>query len=95
MATAYTPITPLAQVRALYRRLDERAQLSIMLDLIQGADGNLDRSDAFIDALQPVDAAFDDAWADLENAADDSMFDGACRIGEELPGAALFGGFRP
>ena len=71
----HTPITPLAQVRALYRLLDERAQLAIMCDLIQGGDCNLDRSDGFVDALQPVDAAFDDAWADLENAADDSAFD--------------------
>ncbi len=62
--------TALEQVRALYRLLDERDQLSILCDLASGGHKNLDQSDDFIDALGPVADALDGAWADLEAAAD-------------------------
>jgi hypothetical protein len=63
--TIQTPITALDQVRAMYHKLSQADQLSIMCDLIQGGHRDLNRSDAFIDALIPVDRAFVDAWAEL------------------------------
>lgn len=70
-------ITALDQVRAMYRKLSQADQLSIMCDLIQGGHRDLNRSDAFIDALMPVDKAFDDAWdelkADSEGYPDDGI----------------------
>lgn len=100
--TAHTPAnaTPLEQARALYRLLDERDQLALLCDLIQGGDGNLSRSDDFIDALIPVDSAFDEAFADLENAADDAQYEGlhpdllAQSFGLELPTMSIFGAVR-
>lgn len=63
--TIQTPITALDQVRAMYRKLSQADQLSIMCDLIQGGHRDLNRSDAFIDGLMPVDAAFVAAWPEL------------------------------
>ena len=100
MPCAPLPVTSaLDKGRALYRLFDERAQLTLLCDLIQGNDGNLDRSDAFIDALEPVAAAFGDSWADLENAADDAALDPTAEdtssyFAPEAPSAAVFGGVR-
>lgn len=58
-------ITALDQVRSLYRKLSQDDQLAIMCDLIQGGHRDLNRSDAFIDGLMPVDAAFVAAWPEL------------------------------
>lgn len=84
-------MAPHDQIRALYAKLDERAQLSLLIDLIQGSD-NLNRSDGFIDALMPVDAAFGDAFADLDNAADDAFFtDTRPSFGMQHPDSPSFG----
>ena len=58
-------ITALDQVRAMYHKLSQADQLSIMCDLIQGGHRDLARSDAFIDALMTVDKAFEAAFAEL------------------------------
>ena len=74
--------TALEQVRALYRLLDERDQLSILCDLASGGHKNLDQSDAFIDALMPVDDALTEAWASLEAAAEEAASEnGAYGVG--------------
>lgn len=58
--------TPLEQIRALYGRLSESDQASIMCDLIQGGHVDVRRSDDFIDALYDLDKAFDAAWSNLQ-----------------------------
>ncbi len=62
---AVTKITALDQVRALFHKLSQADQLSLMSDLIQGGHRDLARSDAFIDALMTVDKAFEAAFAEL------------------------------
>lgn len=54
----------LSAIRAQYSRLSEADQLSLLSDLLEGHRA-LDRSDDFIDAMQPVDAAFGDAYEAL------------------------------
>ena len=62
---AHTTISPLDTIRELYRGLSMDDQLALMSDLIQGGHRDLNRSDAFIDGLMPVDAAFVAAWPEL------------------------------
>ncbi len=49
--------------------LSERDQLKLLCDLIQGGPG-VHRSDAFIDAMMPVDEAFSAAYDALDAAAE-------------------------
>lgn len=65
-----TAHTPLEIIRSQFARLSMDDQLSLMCDLVQGGHRDLSRSDDFIDALLPVDAAFCDAFAALQFAAD-------------------------
>lgn len=64
-----TTIPPLDTIRDLYRGLSMDDQLSLMTDLIQGGHRNLIRTDAFIDALIPVENAFVTAFGDLDHYA--------------------------
>lgn len=69
-------MTALEAIRAQYRNLSEADQLAVMCDLIQGGDGNLNRSDAFIDALIPLDATFSEVFDLLDGIADpDGSYD--------------------
>lgn len=62
-------MSALNDIRAKFHLLTEAEQLSLMVDLIQGGDINLNRSDDFIDALMPLDKAMDAAYDALECAA--------------------------
>lgn len=71
---------PLETIRAQYRRLSEADQLALMVDLIQ-SHRELNRTDAFIDALAPVDEAFDAAFNRLADAALPECVGGFDRMG--------------
>ncbi|MGL5736891.1 MAG: hypothetical protein ACRCYS_18660 [Beijerinckiaceae bacterium] len=62
-------VTALEQVRALYGKLSMFDQTRILADMVEGRD-NLERTDAFIDAMIPVQEGFDQAWNALDNIAD-------------------------
>jgi hypothetical protein len=66
-------MTCLEQIRALYKGLSMEDQLAILGDLIEGGNIDIDRDDAFIDALIPLDKAFDEAYAELLAAADPEL----------------------
>lgn len=55
-------------INELLSKLTEAEQLSVICDLVQGGPAAGLRSDAFIDALYPVDRALSDAWGNLECA---------------------------
>ena len=63
----------LTAIRALYPRLTMADQLELICDIIQRGHKDLDGSDAWVDALMPVDAAFVEAWAALSGCAEREM----------------------
>lgn len=64
-------MTPLEQARALYPSLSEADQLAILGDMTEGHPG-LGRSDAFVDALFPVDSAFSQGYDALVAVVEDA-----------------------
>jgi hypothetical protein len=60
---------PYLQISQTLHRLSEAEQLSIMVALIQGGPEAGYRSDAFIDALIPVDLALSAAYAELDSVS--------------------------
>ena len=60
----------LSDITQALAKLSDADQLSILVDLIQGGTAAGLRSDAFIDALIPVEAAFVAAYDELAAAAD-------------------------
>ena len=67
----------LSDIQIALAKLSDADQLSILTDLIQGGAAAGLRSDAFIDALIPVDAAFYAAYGGLlaaVEAGDDLFF---------------------
>ena len=63
-------MTALEQIRALYKGLSLADQLSVMCDLVQVGHRDLHGTDAWCDALTPVDDAFSNAYQELLECAD-------------------------